>query len=66
MSVIIAMVSENTELHAYCVQRLYSALCDDISQQPLCKVAIWTIGEFGDILITVQNEQEKDVSSFSV
>lgn len=48
------MVSENTELHAYCVQRLCFALADDISQQPLCKVALWTMGEFGDLLLTSQ------------
>ena len=58
------MVSENTDLHGYCVQRLYLALCEDISQQPLCKVAIWTMGEFGDILITMQDEAGKEVSVF--
>lgn len=52
VSIMIAMVSENTDLHAYCVQRLYSALTEDISKQPLCKVALWTIGEYGDLLST--------------
>jgi hypothetical protein len=50
------MVSENTELHPYCVQRLYAALVGDISQQPLCKVALWTIGEYGDLLLTSQTQ----------
>ena len=60
MSTIIAMISENTEEHVYCVQWLYQALNEDISQQSLSQVAIWTIGEFGDLLITGQMEIEGD------
>ena len=63
VSIIIAMVSENTELHTYSVQRLFLALCADISQQTLSKVAVWSIGEFGDLLLSGQMEEElKDVS----
>ena len=48
------MISESTELHTYCVQRLCAALNADISQQPLCKVALWTIGEYGDLILSSQ------------
>ena len=60
------MVSENTELHSYCVQKLYLALIADISQQQLCKVAVWTMGEFGDLIVAgpIQDEGEsKQVGS---
>ena len=58
VSTIIAMISENTEEHGYSVQRLYHALTEDISQQSLSQVAVWTIGEFGDLLVSRPGEIE--------
>ena len=66
MSTIIAMISENSEEHTYSVQRLYKALSEDISQHSLCQVAIWTIGEFGDLLITAPLELEGDSLDVSI
>ena len=59
MATIIGMISECSELHLYCVQQLYSALLADISQQPLTQVAVWTIGEYGDLLISGQRATEE-------
>ena len=66
MSTIIAMISENTEEHSYSVQRLYKALSEDISQHSLSQIATWTIGEFGDLLITAPLEVEGDTLDVSV
>ncbi|XP_005377123.1 PREDICTED: AP-1 complex subunit gamma-like 2 isoform X2 [Chinchilla lanigera] len=46
------------ELHAYSVHRLYHALAEDISQQPLVQVAAWCIGEYGDFLLENCEETE--------
>ncbi|XP_002718132.2 AP-1 complex subunit gamma-like 2 isoform X1 [Oryctolagus cuniculus] len=48
---LIQLIGGARELHAYSVCRLYSALANDISQQPLVQVAAWCIGEFGDLLL---------------
>lgn len=45
------LIGEAEELHTYSVRRLYSALAEDISQQPLVQVAAWCIGEYGDLLL---------------
>ena len=63
VSTIIAMISENTEEHGYSVQRLFKALSDDISQHSLCQIAVWTIGEFGDLLVTAPLELEGETLS---
>ncbi|XP_031218743.1 AP-1 complex subunit gamma-like 2 isoform X3 [Mastomys coucha] len=62
------LIGEAEELHTYSVHRLYSALAEDISQQPLVQVAAWCIGEYGDLLLEGNCEEtepfqveEKDV-----
>lgn len=61
VSGIVVMISEAEDLHGYSVQKLFLALRDDISQQPLCQVGVWCIGEYGDLLITGQVEDEEPI-----
>ena len=65
VSTIIAMISENTEEHGYSVQRLFKALSEDISQHSLCQIAVWTIGEFGDLLVAAPLELEGETLTVS-
>jgi AP-1 complex subunit gamma-1 len=61
VSGIIGMVSDHEDLHNYCVQKLYLALTEDISQQPLCQVGVWSVGEYGDLLLKGDLEEEEPV-----
>lgn len=54
---LIQLISENTSLHSYTVHQLWSQLQGDLqSKQPLIQVTCWTIGEFGDLLLTPDPE----------
>ncbi|XP_034038598.1 AP-1 complex subunit gamma-like 2 isoform X1 [Thalassophryne amazonica] len=48
---LIQLITTASELHCYTVHKLYRALINDISQQPLVQVACWCIGEYGDLLL---------------
>nr|XP_033797984.1 AP-1 complex subunit gamma-1 isoform X4 [Geotrypetes seraphini] len=58
---LIQLITNSTEMHAYTVQKLYKAILDDISQQPLVQVASWCMGEYGDLLVSGQCEEEEPV-----
>nr|XP_015223473.1 PREDICTED: AP-1 complex subunit gamma-1 [Lepisosteus oculatus] len=58
---LIQLITNSVEMHAYTVQRLYKALLEDISQQPLVQVASWCIGEYGDLLVSGQCEEEEPI-----
>ena len=51
-------------MHTYAVQKVYLALTKDSSQQILVQVAVWCIGEFGDLLIA--NSQGPEGENISV
>ncbi|CAJ0841175.1 1878_t:CDS:10 [Entrophospora sp. SA101] len=61
LSNFIRLVAHTSELHAYTVQKLYSALKDDISQESLTLSGVWVIGEYGDILIKGGNFEEEEL-----
>ncbi|BFU19466.1 gamma-adaptin, putative [Entamoeba histolytica HM-1:IMSS-B] len=46
----ILLIQQNIELQGYAVHKLFEALKKDVSKLALNKVAIWAIGEYGDLL----------------
>nr|XP_042712921.1 AP-1 complex subunit gamma-1 isoform X3 [Chrysemys picta bellii] len=58
---LIQLITNSMEMHAYTVQKLYKAILGDYSQQPLVQVASWCMGEYGDLLISGQCEEEEPV-----
>jgi AP-1 complex subunit gamma-1 len=61
----VALVSQSIEVQAYAVRRFFSALKKEPAKKPLVYVAVWCLGEFGDLLIVPDGEdfvvEEKDV-----
>ena len=51
LSDFIRLISSTPELHGYAVLKLYTSLREDASQESLILAGVWTIGEFGDILV---------------
>ncbi|EDR28458.1 AP-1 complex subunit gamma-1, putative [Entamoeba dispar SAW760] len=46
----ILLIQQNIELQSYAVHKLFEALKKDVSKLALNKVAVWAIGEYGDLL----------------
>lgn len=57
----IRLVAHTPELQGYTVQKLYAALKADVSQESLTLAAIWTIGEYGDILLQGGSFEDEEV-----
>lgn len=56
----IGLISSNAELQTYATVQLFRATQEDVSNaQPLLQVAFWSIGEFGDLLISANERQPK-------
>lgn len=58
LSSFIRLVATTPELQQYVVQKLYSALRKDITQEGLTLAGAWCIGEFGDLLLKGGNYEE--------
>ncbi|KAJ5938893.1 Armadillo-like helical [Penicillium verhagenii] len=65
LSSFLRLIATTPELQTYAVQKLYSSLKEDISQEGLTLAATWTIGEYADSLLEggqfEEDEQIKDV-----
>nr|XP_023012502.1 AP-1 complex subunit gamma-1 isoform X2 [Leptinotarsa decemlineata]XP_023012503.1 AP-1 complex subunit gamma-1 isoform X2 [Leptinotarsa decemlineata]XP_023012504.1 AP-1 complex subunit gamma-1 isoform X2 [Leptinotarsa decemlineata]XP_023012505.1 AP-1 complex subunit gamma-1 isoform X2 [Leptinotarsa decemlineata] len=58
----IQLISETTSQQAYVTLQLYKALSEDLqNKQPLTQVAVWAIGEFGDLLLQAPIDEEHNI-----
>ncbi|ELP92018.1 AP-1 complex subunit gamma-1, putative [Entamoeba invadens IP1] len=53
----VMLIQQNIELQNYAVRRLFEALKKDVSKNALNRVAIWAIGEYGDLLAVNEDQQ---------
>lgn len=61
LSSFIRLIANSAELQTYCVQKLFSALKADITQEALTLAGTWTIGEYGDLLLKGGNYEEEEL-----
>jgi len=61
LSSFIRLVATTPELQQYVVQKLYTALRKDITQESLTLAGAWCIGEFGDALLRGGNYEEEEL-----
>ncbi|GAA5843131.1 hypothetical protein JCM5353_007207 [Sporobolomyces roseus] len=63
LSGFIRLITHTPDLQSYTVYKLYTALKADVSQESLTLAGVWTIGEYGDVLLqggTVADNGEED------
>lgn len=48
---LIVVISNAPDLHGYTVRSLYKAFQTSVEQESLVRVAVWCIGEYGDMLV---------------
>lgn len=60
---LIAVITQSPDLQAYAVKKLYAALQDSDSTMPdmLIQVAVWCIGEYGELLTAEKVAQESQI-----
>ncbi|KDN40172.1 putative golgi adaptor HA1/AP1 adaptin gamma subunit [Tilletiaria anomala UBC 951] len=61
LSSFIRLVCHTPELQAYTVQKLFSAVHADFSQESLTLAAVWVIGEFGEVLLQGGNFEDEEL-----
>ncbi|KAF5307950.1 hypothetical protein FQR65_LT06517 [Abscondita terminalis] len=56
------LISETTSQQAYITLQLWQALAEDkMDKQPLIQVAVWAIGEYGDLILSASMDDVSDV-----
>ncbi|KAF9904997.1 clathrin associated protein complex large subunit [Lobosporangium transversale] len=62
LAAFIRLVTQTSELQGYTVQKLYTSLKEDISQESLTLAGVWVIGEYGDILVSGGSYEEEELA----
>jgi AP-1 complex subunit gamma-1 len=61
LSSFVRLIATTPDLQTYSVQKLYSSLKQDISQEGLTVAAAWVIGEYGDALLKGGQYEEEEL-----
>lgn len=61
MSSFIRLIATTPELQQYAVQKLYTNLKKDITQESLTQAGAWCIGEYGDLLLKGGQYEEEEL-----
>lgn len=61
MSSFIRLIATSPELQQYAVQKLYTNLKKDITQESLTQAGAWCIGEYGDMLLKGGQYEEEEL-----
>jgi len=62
VSNLIQLISDTDTLYTYTVQQLFRAIQDDRTQQSLVQVAAWCIGEYGELLLSTDLEEDEPLN----
>ncbi|KAG0054148.1 clathrin associated protein complex large subunit [Gryganskiella cystojenkinii] len=62
LAAFIRLITQTPEMQGYTVQKLYTALKEDISQESLTLAGVWVIGEYGDILVQGGSYEEEELA----
>ncbi|KAJ5163027.1 uncharacterized protein N7500_004857 [Penicillium coprophilum] len=61
LSSFVRLIATTPDMQTYAVQKLYSSLKEDISQEGLTLAATWTIGEYADSLLQGGQYEEEEL-----
>lgn len=61
LSSVIRLIATTPELQTYAVQKLYTNLKKDITQESLAQAGAWCIGEYGDALLKGGQYEEEEL-----
>lgn len=61
MSSVIRLIATTPELQTYAVQKLYTNLKKDVTQESLTQAGSWCIGEYGDALLRGGQYEEEEL-----